>query len=537
MALLELRRGVVDALMARPPVFRAKFEGEMVVDNFAGGGGASTGIAEAIGRPVDVAINHDEHAIEMHRRNHPETRHYREDILDVDPREVCRGRRLGAAWFSPDCTHFSRAKGRKPVSKEIRGLAWVVVNWARTVKPRVIFLENVEEFQTWGPVDDEGYPIPERAGETFREWLAELTSCGYRVEYRSLVAADYGAPTTRRRLFLVARRDGRPIVWPDATHGDGRPNAWRPAAEVIDWSLPAPSIFDRKKPLAEATLKRIATGVRRFVLEASDPFIIPVTHAGDLRAHSIRQPLRTVTGAHRGEFALVEPFVVRHGHYSKKTGAGLRSIPGGPGVFRGQPLSSPLATVCGTNDKHLVCPILSKHFGGEHANGKLKAVGADLRDPLSTVTARRNLGFTAAFLTKFYGSSRSGASVGSPVPTITGQAGGGHLGEVRAFLIKYYGAGGRAQAQSVRTPLGTVTTKDRFGLVMIHGELYQLVDIGMRMLQPHELFAAQDFPEDYVIDFDLNGKQVTKEIQTRLAGNSVCPPVARDVVAANMEAA
>lgn len=515
----------------RAPAIRVTrlLPGELVVDSFAGGGGASTGIEAALGRPVDIAINHDAEAIAMHRANHPETKHYQENIWEVDPREACGSRPVGLAWFSPDCTHFSRAKGTAPRRKEIRGLAWVVIRWARAVAPRIIVLENVEEFSTWGPLLEDGRPDPSRAGETYREWLGELASLGYSVEVTSLVAADYGTPTTRRRLFLVARRDGRAAAWPEATHGRGRAHSWRPAAEIIDWSIPCPSIFDRRRPLAEATLRRIAAGIRRYVVDAADPFIIPVTHQGDARVHGIDEPLRTVTAANRGELALVAPFIVRHGHYSTRTGAGLREGCGA-GTFRGQPVEAPLATVCATNDKHLVTALITKHYA--------RQVGQDARRPLGTVTARDHHALTAAFLTKFYGTS-TGAPLQLPLPTVTsgGQRGGGHLAEVRAFLIKYYGAGGRAQTLPLFDPLHTVTTKARFGLVTIQGETYQIADIGMRMLQPHELFAAQGFPDDYEIAPEHNGKPLTKTAQIALAGNSVCPQVAEAVVAANVGAA
>lgn len=458
--------------------------GELVIDNFAGGGGASTGIEAAIGRPCDIAINHDPVAITMHKANHPETRHYVEDVWAVDPREATGGRPVGLAWFSPDCRHFSSAKGSAPVSDSVRGLAWVVVRWAKEARPRVIVLENVEEFQTWGPLDEHHMPIKSRAGETFREWLAAIVACGYSVEFQTLVAADYGTPTTRKRLFLIARRDGRGIVWPEASHGRARPAPWRTAAEVIDWSLPAPSIFGRPRPLAEATLKRIAAGVQRYVIGAARPFIVP-TAAGQ-----------------------VAPFVVRHGHYSTITGAGL--VEGaGAGTFRGQPLALPLATVCATNDKHLVCPILTKHYGG--------VIGHEVTRPVGTVTAKDHHALTAALLTR----------------TEAGQRASG----VRAFLLKYYSASGRAQTADLFDPLHTVTTKARFGLVVVEGETYQISDIGMRMLAPHELFAAQGFPPGYEIRPSYYGKPISKTDQTRLAGNSVCPPVARALVAANIRSA
>jgi len=469
-------------MTVRVPVLRAFAleAGELVVDNFAGGGGASTGIEAAIGRPVDIAVNHDPEAIAVHKANHPETRHYCESIWEVDPHEACGSRPVGLAWFSPDCTHFSRAKGNKPREQGIRGLAWVVIRWAREVAPRVIVLENVEEFQTWGPLLEDGRPDATRAGETFRDWLGQLTGLGYQVEFRSIVAADHGAPTTRRRLFLVARLDGQRAAWPEPTHGDGRPAAWRSAAEVIDWSLPCPSIFGRPKPLAEATLRRIAAGIRKYVVEDSDPFVIPLTHHGDTRTYSLRKPLRTITGVHRGEFALI-------------------------------------------------APLITKHYGG--------VVGHGVTRPLGTVTATDHHALTAAFLTKFYGTS-TGADVRRPMPTVTASSkGGGHIGEVRAFLLKYYGTGG--QDQDVRAPLHTVTAKARFGLglVTLGGQPYQIADIGMRMLQPHELFAAQGFPADYVIAPAFRGRPLTKTAQIRLCGNSVSPPVARAIVAANVRPA
>lgn len=425
----------------------------MVVDSFAGGGGASSGIVAALGRPIDLAINHDPEAIAMHAANHPETRHALESVWKVDPREACGGRPVGLAWFSPDCTHFSRAKGTKPVKKEIRGLAWVVTRWARTVRPRVIMVENVEEFTTWGPLGPDSRPDPAKMGRYFRAWIGQLSDLGYQIEFRTLVAADYGAPTIRKRLYLIARRDRAPIAWPEPTHGKGRAEPWRAAAEIIDWSLPCPSIFERSRPLAEATLRRIATGIQRYVVDAAEPFIVPY---GDVRA-----------------------------------------------------------------------PVLIKHYGG--------VVGHGVERPIGTVTARDHHSLACAFLTKFYGSARAGAQMTLPMPTITagGNRGGGHIAEVRAFLIQYYSAGGRDQTRQLGLPLGTVTTHDRFGLVMVRGEPYQIADIGMRMLSPPELFAAQDFPADYRLDVECNGKPLTKTALTRLAGNAVCRSVPRALVTAN----
>jgi DNA (cytosine-5)-methyltransferase 1 len=397
----------------------------LIVDNFAGGGGASTGIERALGRSVDFAINHSAQAIAMHTANHPATQHRIEDVWRVDPVELCAGRSVDLAWFSPDCTHFSRAKGAAPRSKRVRGLAWVVTRWAKAVRPRVICLENVEEFQTWGPLDKEGQPIAKQAGKTFRAFLSKLRSYGYRVEYRSLCAADYGAPTTRRRLFLIARCDGEAIRWPEPTHGKGR-LPWRTAAEIIDWSIPCPSIFDRKKPLAEATQRRIAEGLRRYVLDGR---------------------------------------VTVRGH---------------------------------------VAALITKHYGG--------VVGHSVQLPLGTITTKDHHALTTATLAK---------------------APGKH--DVRGWLIKYYGGSGRpeTQQQSLLEPLHTITTKARFGLVVVHGELFEIVDVGTRMLAPHELFAAQGFPADYRLDCDMGGRPLTQTQQIELCGNSVSPPVAEAIVRAN----
>ena len=497
--------------MPRSPIIRASFDpSELVVDNFAGGGGASTGIEAALGRPVDIAINHSHQAIAMHKANHPETKHFTENICKVDPAEVCGSRPVALAWFSPDCTHFSRAKGQKPVKKEIRGLAWVVIRWAKRVRPRVIILENVEEFQTWGPLTKNSRPDPARAGETFQAWLAQLVDLGYQVEFRSLVAADYGTPTTRKRLFLVARRDGAAAIWPEPSHGDGRPEDWRPASEVIDWSLPCPSIFERKRPLAEATMKRIAAGIRRFVIEAAEPFIM--TNTTGHAPGAIGRPLPTITTG--GHHALISPTLIQTS-WGERKGQAPR-VPG---------LHKPLGTVVAGGCKHaLVAAFLNKHYGG--------MVGHQPTRPLGTITERDHHSLTTAFLTKFYGTCRSGSSVEEPVPTVTANAGGGHMAEVRAFLVKYYGSG--SQQQDLLGPLHTVTSRARFGLVQVHGQEYVITDIGLRMLQPHELFAAQGFPEDYEIAPEYNGKPLTKTAQIALCGNAVCPQVAEALVDANI---
>lgn len=503
--------------MNRPPFLRIWGVGpdELVVDNFAGGGGASSGIEAAIGRHVDIAINHDAAAIAMHKANHPNTKHYQEDIWQVDPVEACAGRPVAIAWFSPDCTHHSKAKGGQPRKKEIRALANVVITWAEKVRPRIIMLENVEEFVSWGPLDESGKIIKAFAGEDFRAWMGRLSALGYVVEFKIMVAADYGAPTTRKRLFIIARCDGGPIVWPEPTHGNGRGQTWRPASDIIDWSLPCPSIFSRPKPLKDATLRRIAKGIKKFVIDAKQPFIIATTHHGADRVYSMIEPLRTVTAAHRGEFAVVTPFIAKH--Y------------GGPRCTSGAAMNAPLGTVTTVDHHALIAPIITKHFGGPNGHS---TPGSDIRSALSTITTKDHHAMTVAFLTKYYGQG-TGSDFRLPLPTVT--AGAIKFGEVRAFLMKYHGGDrGHDRGQLLLEPMRTIDTSNRFGLVMIRGEAYEIVDIGMRMLQPHELFAAQGFRPDYEIKPLLGGKPISKGAQVALAGNSVCPPVAERMVSANI---
>lgn len=487
---------------------------EIDVDNFAGGGGASTGLEAATGRPVTIAVNHSEAAIAMHKINHPETRHYREDVWEVDPREATNGRRVRVLWLSPDCTHHSRAAGGKPREKKTRGLAWVAIRWARLPKhqrPRVILLENVEEFEGWGPLLPDGTPDKTKKGETFLAFVASLKSFGYSVEWRRIVAADHGAPTSRRRLFLVARSDGRPIVWPEATHGPGRPLPWRTAAEIIDWSIPTRSIFGRKRPLAEATLRRVAAGIRRYVIESAEPFIVPVKSwgGGGNDPRSIHLPMRTITGSKRGEFALVAPTLAQTG-YGERPGQKPRALD----------IQKPLGTVVSSGKHALVTAFMAKHFGG--------VVGHDLRRTIGTVTTRDHHSLVTAHLETFHGRD-AGADAAMPMPTITTRA---HVAEVRAFLVAYYGS--EKDGQGAREPLRTVTTKDRFGLVTVAGIDYEIVDVGLRMLKPRELFNAMAFPRDYVIDFIHNGKPVTQETQIELCGNSVSPVAAEALAGANL---
>ncbi|AUU95659.1 MULTISPECIES: DNA cytosine methyltransferase [Klebsiella] len=642
---------------------------EIIVDNFAGGGGASTGIELAIGRSVDIAINHDENAIAMHKTNHPDTLHYCESVFDVDPVAATGGNPVGLAWFSPDCRHFSKAKGAKPVKKEIRGLAWIVVRWALAKRPRVVMLENVEEFKTWGPLlEDEARPDPTRIGETFAAFVGMLSTgipvdhpalaeaceflsippdseqakalisgLGYTIDYRELRACDFGAPTIRKRFFMVMRCDGETIHWPAPTHGDpkslevqsGKLAGWRTAAECIDWSIPCQSIFDRKKPLAENTLKRIARGIERFVLNNPTPFIVKCNHTSTrssydcFRGQDIDSPLQTITKTHG--YAVVTPHVTKF-----RTGAtgqecteplptvtaGSSQRPGGNGhalgivkatlipfiagnggseyqakprainrpahtilkqsraclvapviarqfgasVGHGADEPSATITAGGGGKSQLVTTFLAKHFGGNytgpgaaidqpahtvtttdhHALVTAQIVGVggragqsrprDADEPLQTLTTKADAAMVTSHLVHLRGTCKDGRRVDEPVPTIT--AGGQHVGEVRAFLMKYYG--NEKSGVSLDEPLGTVTTNDRFGLVTVEGVEYQIVDIGMRMLQPHELYRAQGFPAGYIIDQDYRGNRYAKDKQVARCGNAVPPPFAEALVRANL---
>jgi DNA (cytosine-5)-methyltransferase 1 len=496
------------------PQFILPLHPELVVDLFAGGGGASTGIEQALRRPVDVAINHDPQAVSLHQANHPQTQHYVSDVFEVDPRAVCAGRPVGLLWASPDCKHFSKAKGGKPVSKKIRSLAWVVVKWARLVRPRLICLENVEEFQTWGPLAADGRPCPARKGLTFRRWVRELEREGYAVDWRELRACDYGAPTTRRRLFLVARRDGAPIEWPTPTHGAGL-KPYRTAAECIDWSHPCPSIFERARPLADNTLRRIARGVMKYVVNAAEPYIARIGQQGGNGAYSnpISAPLSTITT--KAEHLLVSPTLVQTG-YGERPGQAPR-VPG---------LAKPLGTAVSGQKHALVAAFLAKHYGGN------ETPGTSLRAGLDTITTQDHHALVASAMVKLRGTS-SAASMTEPLHTVSAQ--GTHHAEVRALLLKFYGQGG--QDQALTDPLHTIPTRDRFGLVTVKGELYAIADIGMRMLEPRELYRAQGFPDSYIIDRGADGRALPKHAQVRMCGNSVCPPIAAALVAVNYGAA
>lgn len=647
--------------------------GELIVDNFAGGGGASTGIEMATGYSVDIAINHDPEAIRMHKANHPNTKHYCEDVWQVDPVEACNGHPVGLAWFSPDCKHFSKAKGGKPKDKFIRGLAWVACRWAGLVRPRVIMLENVEEFKTWGPLNRRHHPIKAKQGKTFEKFVQQLTDLGYEVQFKELVAADYGAPTMRKRFFMIARCDGKSIIWPEPTHGPADSEAVKAgllkpyvgAYTQLDFSLPCPSIFDTSeeikekygiravRPLAPKTMERIARGIKKFVVDNADPFLIEIGYGESKgqknpRAYSIEKPLHTIVAKDKN--FLVAPILTQYHSYEKD---GLR----------GQGIENPIMTVDGSNRYGLVTSFLSKFY----KNG----IGQDIREPLGTVTANAgggHFGEVRAFLERYdvcesnrcnkrtdrsrdnsskerreiledieqavqrngYSSGRSkengskfevgvsgssclegwetvsdacaqssmgnicrdnprrngyqpqeweqtGQQVGKsgssntesePYPCdknrsenlqqlsreifgeckkVEGQRNvvfedrertrnisnsGVSSGEFQAHtLIKYYGQG---VGQDVKEPLDTVTSRDRFGLVTIEGVDYQIVDIGLRMLEPRELYGCQGFPDDYIIDHDYTGKTYPRSEQVRRCGNAVCPPIPAALVRANL---
>jgi DNA (cytosine-5)-methyltransferase 1 len=498
--------------------------GELIVDNFAGGGGASTGIEMATGYSVDIAINHDPEAIKMHKANHPRTKHYCENVWAVDPIAACKGNPVGLAWFSPDCKHFSKAKGGKPKDKNIRGLAWVACRWAGLVRPRVIMLENVEEFRTWGPLNRRHHPVKNKQGKTFERFVRQLEELGYEVQFKELVAADYGAPTMRKRFFMIARCDGKSIVWPEPTHAPAdseevKAGLFKPyvgAYTQIDFSLPCPSIFDTSeeikekygiravRPLAPKTMERIARGLKKFVLDNPEPFIIQCKFNND--AQDIKKPLGTITTI--GSHLLVEPYlsVNRENHF-------------------GSDMREPIHTITSNNQHMLMIPTLIQYHS-ETAQGEVR--GQTIKEPIMTVDGSNRYGLVTSFLSKFY-KTCIGQDEREPLHTVTTSA--GHFGEVRAFLIKYYGD---ATGQDIKQPLDTVTTKDRFGLVTIEGVDYQIVDIGLRMLEPRELYGCQGFPDDYIIDHDYTGKIYPRTEQVRRCGNAVCPPIPAALVRANL---
>lgn len=426
----------------------------MIIDCFAGGGGASVGIEMALGRPVDIAINHDPDAILMHKTNHPDTLHLTENIFRVDLKKYVKGRHVALMWASPDCTSHSKAKGGKPRERGLRILPWAVYKHAKAILPDVTLMENVEEIQQWGPLDADGHPIKERRGEDYQKFITAMKSLGYIFDCLELVAADYGAPTTRKRWYAIFRRDGREIKWPEPTHFKDRAPHWKVCGDYIDWSDLGRSIFDRKKPLADATMKRIANGIRKYVIDNPAPYIV------------------------RNKEAVA--FLIQY-HGETKTG---------------------------------------------DSRGQL------LTEPIKTIDTSNRYGLVTAFVTKFY---KSGIGQGCDEPLHTITTSPGHFELISAFLIKYYGTG--ENCSDLNDPLGTITTKDRFGLVNViietAGEQYILKDIFLRMLKPEELKLMQGFPKDYIIDRDYNWKPYPIAKQVARIGNSVVPIMAQKLVEAN----
>ena len=538
------------------------FIDEIIVDNFAGGGGASTGMELATGRPVAIAINHDPDAILMHKTNHPFTEHLQASVWDVDPRKVCRGRPVGLAWFSPDCKHFSKAKGAALVDRNIRGLAWIVLRWAGTVRPRVIILENVEEFVTWGPVRKRK-PVKKKAGQTFQKWKQQLLALGYDVEHREIVAADLGAPTTRKRFVLIARCDGRPIVWPERTHGprdsaevlDGRLLPWRSAAEIIDWSVPCYSVFASKKelkekygvnavrPLADNTMRRVIRGVDKFTIRSGKPFIVECNHAGAGHMKDMEAPLGTVLAKHTA--GIVAPSLIQyHTEQTEHVRAnglgeplptvdasnryGLTTAQLVEYFGNGQPIDvrKPMHTVTSHDREAVVCAHISKYYGG--------IVGADASEPLPTVTAIDHNAVTAAHIVELKGQD-IGQDIRKPLRTITASA--GEFADCRTELIRADGSE-LGHWPEVRALLnrhcGYELADDEILLLEIGGVRYFIADILLRMLTPRELYNAMGFPPDYIIDRDYLGNEYGKAKQVARCGNAVCPPMATALVRANL---
>jgi len=543
---------------------------EIIVDYFCGGGGGSTGLEDGLGRTVDIAKNHDEAAISLHERNHPHAQHLQTDVFSGDPREETGGRRVGWFHMSPDCTHHSQAGGGQPRKKSIRDLAWIGCKWAGRVRPRLISCENVKQIQKWGPLIakrdkltgrvikldgtvaavgervpvQEQYLIPDKGelfgsrakrrqrrrkfarhgmpiARTWNQFVGQLKGMGYAVEWRILKASDYGTPTIRERLFMIARCDGRPIVWPQATHAEN-PKEWqKPWAQghqCIDWS-----IFGREKPYAVATMQRIAKGVFKYVLNCADPFIVPIANWSSRNSvQSLREPLRTVTAWPRGgSFALVSPVLApltqqeakpqaadteaRKGELAKFS-AFLAQANGGYNTTAAHDMRKPVSVITQTgSQQQLVTASL--------ATLRRNCVGRDLREPLPVVTAGGEHHALVEY--SLSPSDEAGAL------------------KVSAFLMQYYSEGG--QWGALDKPLNTITTKDRLALVTVHlaGEPYVIVDIRLRMLQPHELYRAQGFPANYVIDQGHDGRKLTKTEQVRMCGNSVCPPVMAALARAN----
>lgn len=541
----------------------------LVIDCFAGGGGASEGIEQALGRPVDIAVNHDPLAIAMHKANHPRTHHVTEDIFAADLKGLVAGRRVSLMWASPDCTSHSRAKGGKPRESGLRILPWAVLKHAADLKPDVIIMENVAEIQKWGPLGEDGRPVKEREGEEYAAFVEAMRALGYTFEHRELAACDFGAPTSRKRWYAILRRDGLPTVWPERTHGRrGSPEVeagalepYRQAAEVIDWGLPCPSVFASKeevrrrhslaakRPLADATMRRIARGLDRYVISCDEPFLVQIGYgerAGQApRIDDVREPLGTVVASgskrylcqaaylpiNNGSAVETHPLdpvaTVTTGRQKLLASAYLTEYYGN--AADGLSAAEPLRTVT-TRDREGVTAVhLTKFYGG--------VVGQGLDEPVHTVTAGRggHFGVAAAHLSKFYGTC-TGQSAGVPMHSVT--AGGGHLGVVVCRASAWCGAGRLGRWQEVRGMLnrwcGYSLADDEVLLLSIGGASFAIVDVGLRMLTPRELMLAQGFPATYVIDRYADGGKVKKEQQVRMVGNSVVPAMAKALVEANV---
>lgn len=514
----------------------------LIIDCFAGGGGASVGIEMALGRQVDIAVNHDPDAILMHKTNHPDTLHLTEDIFKVNLKKYVNCRPVALLWASPDCTSHSKAKGSKPRERGLRILPWAVYRHAKEIFPEVILMENVEEIQQWGPLDENGYPIPERKGEDYQKFISAMKSLGYEFDCRELVAADYGAPTTRKRWYAVFRRDGRKIVWPKPTHNKNGADEllpWEPIWKYLDFSNLGKSIFGREKPLAEKTMKRIAHGLEKFVFDNPEPFIVQVNHGGDnFRGQSIHEPLITITSKHGYGIVspVISPFIDKSygGNYS---GAGSG-------------MDEPVHTVTTVDHNRMVTPIMIQY----HSETTEKGVrGQHLSAPIQTIDTSNRYALVSAFLTKFY-KSGCGQSMLEPIHTVT--ASSGHFGQVSIltvdceelqkagideetaqkctwvsnFIMEYYGC---STGQSINDPLHTIVSKDRFALITIWGNKYAILDIYLRMLTPEELKLGQGFPKDYIINRDYNWRSYPVSKQVARIGNSVVPIMAAKLVEAN----
>lgn len=513
----------------------------LIIDCFAGGGGASVGIEMALGRPVDIAINHNPQAIRMHKTNHPDTLHLTEDIFKVDLQKYVKGRHVALMWASPDCTSHSKAKGGKPREKGLRILPWAVYKHAKAILPDVILMENVEEIQQWGPLDNEGYPIRERKGEDYQKFITAMKSLGYVFDSRELVAADYGAPTTRKRWYAVFRRDGKPIAWPEPTHnknGTDGLEKWEPIWKYLDLTDLGKSIFGRKKPLADKTMNRIARGLDKFVFYCPEPFIVQVNHGGDnFRGQSIHEPMPTITQKHG--FGTVTPYIMQIGQTGFCTD-------------RNRSVEDPMSTVVTKNEHCFISPLMIQYHS---ETSKSEVRGQSVDEPIMTLDTSNRYGLVAAFLTKFY-KTGIGQPLWDPIHTITTSP--GHFGNVSIlainkedllkngideetarkctwvsqFIIKYYG--GDVTGVSLQEPLHTIVTKDRFALVTVLGNEYVILDIFLRMLKAEpELKLGQGFPEDYIIDHDYEGKKYPVSEQVARIGNSVVPIVAEALVRAN----